>query len=172
MSDITLDIREMHPRERHPRIHSVWETLPVGATLTLVNDHNPKPLLYEFHAERTGEFEWKPVEEGPEKWVVAIRRVAAASGAGVAGERPVAPPWAGRTPDVELDVRPDIRAGGEPLGRIREAAQRLTAGQVLSLRAPFEPKPLYAVLRNMGFEHWSQPEESGDWQVLFRKRAS
>ncbi len=76
--EVLLDVRKMIPRERHPRIFKAWEELPVGGSIKLVNDHNPKPLFYEFKAERTGEFEWRPLEEGPERWVVAITRVAAA----------------------------------------------------------------------------------------------
>ena len=32
-------------------IHEAFEQLDVGETLTIVNDHEPKPLFYEFQAE-------------------------------------------------------------------------------------------------------------------------
>jgi len=51
MSDVTLDVREIPPSDRHPRIHSQFEDLEPGETLTIVNDHEPKPLFYEFQAE-------------------------------------------------------------------------------------------------------------------------
>jgi uncharacterized protein (DUF2249 family) len=47
----TLDLREVPPPERHPRIHDAFETLDSGNTLAIVNDHEPKPLFYEFQAE-------------------------------------------------------------------------------------------------------------------------
>lgn len=74
--EIVLDVRELPPRERHPKIFGAWQRLPVGSTLKLLNDHDPKPLFYEFRAERVGEFEWTPLERGPEVWSVAITRTA------------------------------------------------------------------------------------------------
>ncbi|OYD06695.1 hypothetical protein CHM34_15370 [Paludifilum halophilum] len=44
-------------------------------TMELVNDHDPKPLYYQFRAERTGSFEWEYLDQGPEVWRVAIRKV-------------------------------------------------------------------------------------------------
>jgi uncharacterized protein (DUF2249 family) len=83
---VVLDIRSVPPRERHPKIFRAWEALPVGASLTLVNDHDPKPLFYEFKAERAGQFEWTAVERGPERWSVEIKRVAAAPAGAITGD--------------------------------------------------------------------------------------
>jgi uncharacterized protein (DUF2249 family) len=47
----TLDLREMPPPERHPKIHDAFERLDSGETLRIVNDHEPKPLFYEMQAE-------------------------------------------------------------------------------------------------------------------------
>lgn len=41
----------MPPAERHPTIHEAFDELESGETLTIVNDHEPKPLFYEFQAE-------------------------------------------------------------------------------------------------------------------------
>ncbi|MFP8954070.1 DUF2249 domain-containing protein [Natrialbaceae archaeon A-arb3/5] len=46
-----LDVREIPPVNRHPTIHEQFEKLEPGETLTIVNDHEPKPLYYEFEAE-------------------------------------------------------------------------------------------------------------------------
>lgn len=78
----TLDVRSLPPRERHPLIFGEWQSLPVGRTLRLVNDHDPKPLYYEFSAEHRGEFAWNYIEQGPEKWMVDIKKVAAGEVAG------------------------------------------------------------------------------------------
>jgi uncharacterized protein (DUF2249 family) len=51
MEDTTLDVREMPPAERHPKIHETFAELESGETLTLINDHEPKPLFYEMRAE-------------------------------------------------------------------------------------------------------------------------
>ncbi|WP_263019219.1 DUF2249 domain-containing protein [Natronobiforma cellulositropha] len=47
----TLDVRSIPPVERHPTIHAAFDELAPGETLTIVNDHEPKPLFYEFQAE-------------------------------------------------------------------------------------------------------------------------
>lgn len=47
----TLDVREIPPVDRHPTIHDAFDALEPGETLTIVNDHEPKPLFYEFQAE-------------------------------------------------------------------------------------------------------------------------
>ncbi|WP_254767843.1 DUF2249 domain-containing protein [Salinilacihabitans rarus] len=46
-----LDVRDVPPVNRHPRIHDAFDELDPGETLTIVNDHEPKPLFYEFQAE-------------------------------------------------------------------------------------------------------------------------
>lgn len=47
----TLDLREIPPPQRHPLIHDAFENLESGEVLEIVNDHEPKPLFYEFQAE-------------------------------------------------------------------------------------------------------------------------
>jgi uncharacterized protein (DUF2249 family) len=68
---------------------------------------------------------------------------------------------------VELDVRADIRRGEEPFARIMAAVKGLAPDQVLALRAPFEPIPLYEVLGKRGFAHWTEQRAADDWSVWF-----
>ena len=77
--DVTLDVREIAPRERHPMIFGAFDRLPVQGLIRLINDHDPKPLYYQLQAERPGEANWEYVEEGPETWIVNISKVAAGS---------------------------------------------------------------------------------------------
>jgi len=72
-----LDVRNVHPRERHPLIFRELDALAAGDALLLVNDHDPRPLYYELMAERPGQFDWTPVQQGPETWSVRIRRLGA-----------------------------------------------------------------------------------------------
>ena len=46
-----LDLRDVGPPERHQLIHEAFADLDAGETLTIVNDHEPTPLFYEFRAE-------------------------------------------------------------------------------------------------------------------------
>ncbi|HET8631723.1 MAG TPA: DUF2249 domain-containing protein [Thermomicrobiales bacterium] len=72
----TLDVRAITPRERHPLIFETFARLAPGEAFALVNDHDPKPLYYQFMAEHPGEVDWQYVEEGPEVWQVRIGRTA------------------------------------------------------------------------------------------------
>jgi uncharacterized protein (DUF2249 family)/TusA-related sulfurtransferase len=73
---------------------------------------------------------------------------------------------------VDLDVRPILRAGGEPFQQIMEAVTTLAPGQGLRLLATFRPAPLFSVLGAKGFSHEAKELEGGDWEVLFRPAQS
>jgi uncharacterized protein (DUF2249 family) len=76
-----LDVRELVPKDRHSRIFDTFRSLAPGDSFVLVNDHEPRPLLYQFQAEHDGEFDWWPLEQGPQAWRVRIvKRVSAGSG--------------------------------------------------------------------------------------------
>jgi len=72
---IILDVRQIPPAQRHPRIFGTFEKLQPGERFQLVNDHDPKPLFYQFRADRQGQFSWDYVEQGPDVWRVNIGRV-------------------------------------------------------------------------------------------------
>jgi uncharacterized protein (DUF2249 family) len=72
-----VDVRTIAPRERHPLIFSTFRSLAPGAAMELVNDHDPRPLYYQFAAELPGEFAWDYLESGPDTWRVAIKRLGA-----------------------------------------------------------------------------------------------
>lgn len=68
---------------------------------------------------------------------------------------------------VDLDVRPILRDGGEPFGKIMEAIAALTPDQGLRLFATFKPTPLLQVLASKGYSHQVRQLQGGDWEVLF-----
>ena len=71
---IELDVRAIPPRDKHPSIFRAFDSLESGQTLTLVNDHDPRPLRYQLMAERPETFDWEYEAEGPVVWRVNIRR--------------------------------------------------------------------------------------------------
>lgn len=73
----TLDVRTIPPPQRHEQIFSRFDGLAEEDSFELVNDHDPKPLYYQFEAEQTGKFSWDYLEQGPETWRVRIGRTAA-----------------------------------------------------------------------------------------------
>lgn len=75
--DRIIDVRPETPKVRHEIIFDQFAALAPGTAYILVNDHDPKPLWYQFNAEHNGEFTWDALEEGPEVWRVRIGRTAA-----------------------------------------------------------------------------------------------
>ncbi|MDX1415242.1 MAG: DUF2249 domain-containing protein [Candidatus Promineifilaceae bacterium] len=73
-SENTLDIRPIPPAQRHPLIFDRFEALEKGKSFVLINDHDPKPLFYQFQAERSDQFTWEYLEQGPQAWRVRIGR--------------------------------------------------------------------------------------------------
>ncbi len=73
---VVVDVRSIQPRDRHPLIFQTFDALAAGEKFVLVNDHDPKPLHYQFMHERAGQFAWNYAEQGPEVWRVEIEKVA------------------------------------------------------------------------------------------------
>jgi uncharacterized protein (DUF2249 family) len=73
--EAALDVRPVSAARRHPLILETFQALRPGQSFTLVNDHDPKPLFYQFQAEQPGKFTWTYLEQGPEVWRVRIGRV-------------------------------------------------------------------------------------------------
>ena len=69
----TVDVRTTPPFQRHPRIFGAFHELKAGETMLLVNDHDPKPLFYQFQAEMPNQFTWTYIEQGPD-WRVVIEK--------------------------------------------------------------------------------------------------
>lgn len=70
----TLDVRVIPPREKHPAIFQTFAALAPGESFVLVNDHDPRPLRYQFEAEHVGEYAWNYLEQGPVVWRVEIAK--------------------------------------------------------------------------------------------------
>lgn len=73
----TLDVRVIPPREKHPTIFQTFDALKPGEAFILLNDHDPRPLRYQFEAEHAGKFGWEYLEQGPAVWRVQISKASA-----------------------------------------------------------------------------------------------
>jgi uncharacterized protein (DUF2249 family) len=80
-ADPDLDVRALAPARRHDAIFDAYRALIPGAGFVLVNDHDPKPLRYQFEAEHAGDFTWDYLTAGPEVWRVRIGRPIGTAGA-------------------------------------------------------------------------------------------
>lgn len=72
-----LEVRHLPPAQRHALIFETLGALKLDHAIELINDHDPKPLRYQFDAETPGQFSFTYLESGPEVWRVEIRRIAA-----------------------------------------------------------------------------------------------
>ncbi len=69
-----LNVTLLEPRLKHPTIFKKFDELAAGDSLTILNDHDPKPLYYQLLGERGNVFIWEYQEQGPEWWKVKITR--------------------------------------------------------------------------------------------------
>jgi uncharacterized protein (DUF2249 family) len=70
----TVDARKYEPKDKHPTIFNTFFSLNPGEKMELINDHEPRPLHYQFIMEHENGFEWEYLEEGPDVWRVSITR--------------------------------------------------------------------------------------------------
>ena len=80
----TVDVRQIIPRERHPLIFQTFHAMRPHDAFELINDHDPKPLYYQFAAEYPEAFTWDYLEQGPEVWRVRIGKSAETTDSGAA----------------------------------------------------------------------------------------
>jgi uncharacterized protein (DUF2249 family) len=74
MPETTIDVRDVPPTDRHPKIHDAFAALDSGESLQLINDHDPKPLFYEMREEVDSfDAEGYAVEQrGPDEFVATF----------------------------------------------------------------------------------------------------
>jgi len=68
----------------------------------------------------------------------------------------------GHDGDRTLDVR---EIDGEPFGDIMAALDELDDDETLQLVSGFEPKPLYEVVTNRGFDYETEQVAPDEWHV-------
>ncbi len=67
-----LDVRELPPVQRHKFILDKFDKLNLSESFIIVNDHDPKPLYYQFQEEKPEKFGWAYISDGPTIWSVKI----------------------------------------------------------------------------------------------------
>ena len=147
-----LDVRALAPAQRHEKIFATYGALGPGTAFILVNDHDPKPLRYQFEAEHQGEFTWDVLEAGPTVWQVRIGRPAGQ----VAGEGAAVPAGTPTGVEPELDVRRFPH--GQRHDVIFTTFDALVEGAGFILVNDHDPKPL-----RYQFEAEHQGEFSWDY---------
>lgn len=93
-----IDLRPMVARERHALIFRELDRLEVGDTLTLINDHDPKPLYYQLQAERPDVFAWDSQPTSDEEWHIQVQRLKSCEPLSAAGLPEQLPHLSPKTP--------------------------------------------------------------------------
>lgn len=78
-----IDLRELQPQDRHALIFASFDALQAGESFQLVNDHDPRPLRFQFEDRTPGQFGWSYVEAGPTVWRAQIDKLATSGGTAV-----------------------------------------------------------------------------------------
>jgi uncharacterized protein (DUF2249 family)/quercetin dioxygenase-like cupin family protein len=71
-----LDLRQIPRAMRHSMVLDAFDSLSVGDSFILVNDHDPQPLRMQIEQMRDGEMRWEYIERGPEAFRIHVTRVA------------------------------------------------------------------------------------------------
>jgi regulator of cell morphogenesis and NO signaling len=77
----SLDVRTLDGPDRCQIVLGEFDRLQRGEAMIVVSGHQPRKLLAHLQADRQGQFEWSPLEAGPETWRTEIVRRDAARGA-------------------------------------------------------------------------------------------
>lgn len=77
MSQRCLDVRDLPKSAKHPRIFEWFDSLLPAQSFVLINNHEPRHLRAEFDVDHHGEFGWRYLERGPDRWQIEITRLAA-----------------------------------------------------------------------------------------------
>jgi uncharacterized protein (DUF2249 family) len=75
-----IDVSRIPYHKRHALIFGTFDAVPGGEALQLINDHDPKPLYYQFENFLADSFEWTYLEAGPSQWRVQIAKRGGESG--------------------------------------------------------------------------------------------
>lgn len=71
-----LDVRTLIPIKRHEKLLKLFNDLPSGESFVFINDHDPKPLYYEFRSIFGDVVGWEYLKRDPEEWKVRVTRTA------------------------------------------------------------------------------------------------
>ncbi len=75
-----IDLCLMPRSERHPLVFAAIDSLEVGESFTIFNDHDPQPLRMQIEQLREGEVKWEYIERGPDTFRIRLTRIAPPAG--------------------------------------------------------------------------------------------
>jgi uncharacterized protein (DUF2249 family) len=129
-----LDVRTLVPIKRHEKLHKLFKELPVGDNFIFINDHDPKPLYYEFRSIFGDVVGWEYLQRDPEEWKVCVTRTAASE--------------EDKASDISTLI--DLRAVDKKDWKytIFHRYGMMLPGDTMELRASEVPKEIHTIFRN------------------------
>ncbi|MCM3634586.1 DUF2249 domain-containing protein [Paenibacillus camelliae] len=70
----TINATEYPPHLKHKVIFETFNKLNAGEAMLLINDHDPKPLRFQFESMYEGQYDWEYVQQGPTLFQVKISK--------------------------------------------------------------------------------------------------
>jgi uncharacterized protein (DUF2249 family) len=71
----TVNATEYPPQLKHKVIFETYDSLKPQEAMLLINDHDPRPLRYQFESMHTGAYTWEYLEQGPDTFRVRIGKL-------------------------------------------------------------------------------------------------
>jgi len=75
----TIDLRQTPRERRHSTVFYAFDSLGVGESFLLVNDHDTRPLRAQMEQLRPGELAWEYEVQGPHEFRIKVSRIAASA---------------------------------------------------------------------------------------------
>lgn len=163
----SLFVPALAPAMKHPTVLKKFDSLAVGESFLLINDHDPIPLFYEMKAEKGEIFDWHKVEDGPEVWKVEITKTAEP-----AGKAPASFDNAAKKGSDVYELNVTLLEPRRKHPTIFEHFDALKEGESFKILNDHDPKPLYyQMLGERGnIFHWQYLEKGPQWwRVLITK---
>src|ERR1700679_3974517 len=75
VASVTIDARTLPAANRSARIFDAFDKLPVGGSLELNEESDPRSLRNEFQQYRPGRFSWDARNHGSGRWTIRQERI-------------------------------------------------------------------------------------------------
>ena len=69
-----INVTKLDAAERIPAVFGAFDGLKVGESMEVASDHDMSGLVNLFKRERPFVYDWKFLEQGPQKWLAAVTK--------------------------------------------------------------------------------------------------
>lgn len=154
-----LDVRSLIPIKRHEKLLKLFKELPAGDSFVFINDHDPKPLYYEFRSIYGDVVGWEYLQRGGQEWKVRVTRTE---------------PSRGRNFD-EISTLMDLRKADKKDWKyaVFHRYGMMLKGHTMELIAEEDPQEIQNIFaKKFENEHkWTyQKEEPGEYVIHITKK--